>query len=119
MKEYERASGGRISLEMYDPKPDSDAEEWAQRYGIEPQTVNPMGSPIYFGVTAVCGDREETLGVLSPRTQTTLEYDLTRLVTRVAWPDRPVVGVMTSLKGVLAEPANPYAMQMGQRPAQH
>ena len=118
MKEYERASGGRISLEMYDPKPDSDAEEWAQRYGIEPQTVNPMGSPIYFGVTAVCGDREETLGVLSPRTQTTLEYDLTRLVTRVAWPDRPVVGVMTSLKGVLAEPANPYAMQMGQRPAQ-
>ena len=118
MKEYERASGGRLVLEMYDPKPDSDAEEWAQRYGIEPQTVNPMGSPIYFGVTAVCGDREETLGVLSPRTQETLEYDLTRLVTRVAWPDRPVVGVMTSLKGVLAEKANPYAMQMGQRPAQ-
>lgn len=118
MKEYERASGGRLVLEMYDPKPDSDAEEWAQRYGIEPQTVNPMGSPVYFGVTAVCGDREETLGVLSPRTQETLEYDLTRLVTRVAWPDRPVVGVMTSLKGVLAEKANPYAMQMGQRPAQ-
>ena len=116
MKEYERAAGGHLVLEMYDPKPDSDAEEWAQRYGIEPQTVNPMGSPIYFGVTAVCGDREETLGVLSPRTQATLEYDLTRLVTRVAWPDRPVVGVMTSLKGVLAEPANPYAMQMGQRP---
>ena len=118
MKEYERASGGRLVLEMYDPKPDSDAEEWAQRYGIEPQTVNPMGSPVYFGVTAVCGDREETLGVLSPRTQETLEYDLTRLVTRVAWPDRPVVGVMTSLKGVLAEKAHPYAMQMGQRPAQ-
>ena len=117
MKEYERASGGRLVLEMYDPKPDSDAEEWAQRYGIEPQTVNPVGNPVYFGVTAVCGDREETLGVLSPRTQTTLEYDLTRLVTRVAWPDRPVIGVMTSLKGVLAEPQNPYMMQMGQRPS--
>ena len=118
MKEYVRASGGRLELEQYDPKPDSDAEEWAQRYGIEPQTVNPFGSPVYFGVTAVCDDREETLGVLSPKTQTTLEYDLTRLVTRVAWPERPVVGVMTSLDGVLGGQMNPYMMQMGQRPPQ-
>jgi ABC-type uncharacterized transport system involved in gliding motility auxiliary subunit/ABC-type transport system involved in cytochrome c biogenesis permease component len=116
LKEYVRASNGSIVLEAYDPKPDSDAEEWAQRYGVEPQTVNPFGSPIYFGVVAVCGDREETLGVLSPKTESTLEYDLTRLVTRVAWPERPVIGVMTSLSGVLAAPANPMMMQMGQRP---
>ncbi|MBO5775646.1 MAG: Gldg family protein, partial [Kiritimatiellae bacterium] len=116
LKEYVRASKGSIVLEAYDPKPDSDAEEWAQRYGVEPQTVNPFGSPIYFGVVAVCGDREETLGVLSPKTESTLEYDLTRLVTRVAWPERPVIGVMTSLSGVLAAPANPMMMQMGQRP---
>ena len=117
LREYERASGGRLVVETYDPKPDSDAEEWAQRYGIEPQTANPFGAPVYFGVVAVCGDREETLGVLSPRTEATLEYDLTRLVTRVAWPERPVIGLMTSLDGVLPEQANPYAMQMGQRPA--
>lgn len=102
LKEYERASGGALVVETYDPKPDSDAEEWAQRYGIEPQQgSNPFGSQIYFGITAVCGDKEETLGVLSPRTQSTLEYDLTRLVTRVAWPERPVVGVMTSLADVV------------------
>ena len=116
LEEYERASGGRLSLETYDPKPDSDAEEWAQRYGVEPQTTSAFGSPIYFGVVAVCGDREETLGVLSPRTESTLEYDLTRLVTRVAWPERPVVGVMTSLEGVLGEQQNPMMMQMGRRP---
>ena len=117
LKEYERAAGGRLLIETYDPKPDSDAEEWAQRYGVEPQTVNPLGSPIYFGIVAVSGDHEETLGVLSPRTQTTLEYDLTRLVTRVAWPERPVVGVMTSLDGVLAGGANAMMMP-GQRPPQ-
>lgn len=115
-KEYARASNGRVVLESYDPKPDSDAEEWAQRYGIEPQTVNPFGSPIYFGIVAVCGDREEALGVLSPKTESTLEYDLTRLVTRVAWPERPVIGVMTSLKDVIAPPVNPMMMQMGQQP---
>ena len=31
LKEYERAAGGRLEVETYDPKPDSDAEEWAQR----------------------------------------------------------------------------------------
>ena len=115
--EYVRAAGGNLVLEKYDPKPDSDAEEWAQRYGIEPQTVNPFGAPIYFGLVATCGDQEQTLGVLSPRTEATLEYDITRLVTRVAWPERPVVGVMTSLPGVLAGDVNPMMMQMRrQRP---
>ena len=118
LKEYERAAGGRIVLETYDPKPDSDAEEWAQRYGVEPQTVNPFGLPVYFGVVAVCGDNEQVLGMLSPRTEPTLEYDLTRLVTRVAWPEKPVVGVMTSLADVLGGPMNPMMMQMGQRPPQ-
>ena len=119
LKEYERAGGGRLVVEQYDPKPDSDAEEWAQRYGVEPQTgANPFGAGIYFGIVAVCGDREETLGVLSPRTESTLEYDLTRLVTRVAWPERPVVGVLTSLPDVVGGKANPMMMQMGQRPPQ-
>lgn len=119
LKEYARAGGGRLVVEEYDPKPDSDAEEWAQRYGVEPQTGgNPFGQGVYFGVVAVCGDREETLGVLSPRTESTLEYDLTRLVTRVAWPERPVVGVMTSLPDVLGAKMNPMMMQMGQRPPQ-
>ena len=117
LTEYERAAGGHVVLEAYDPKPDSDAEEWAQRYGIEPQTVNPFGSPIYFGVVAVCGDNEQTLAQLSPRTESTLEYDVTRLVTRVAWPEKPVVGVMTSLPDVLGGgQMNPMMMQMGQRP---
>ncbi len=118
LKEYERAAGGRIVVETYDPKPDSDAEEWAQRYGIEPQMANPFGSGIYFGIVAVCGDREEALGVLSQKTESTLEYDLTRLVTRVAWPERPVVGVMTALPDVVGGRANPMMMQMGQRPPQ-
>ena len=115
--EYERASS-RIVVEKYDPAPDSDAEEWAQRYDIEPQRPNPFASPIYFGLVAVCGDREETIGTLSQSTESTLEYDLTRLVTRVAWPERPVVGVMTSLDGVLGGAMNPMMLQMGRRPPQ-
>ena len=117
LDEYARAADGRIVVETYDPKPDSDAEEWAQRYGVEPQTVTPFGAPIYCGLVAVCGDHEETLAVLSPRTEATLEYDVTRLVTRVAWPKRPVVGVMSSLGDVVGREANPMMMQRGQKGA--
>ena len=116
LKEYELAGHGNLTLEAYDPKPDSDAEEWAQRYGIEPQTTNPFGAGVYFGLVATCGDREETLARLSPRSESTLEYDITRLVTRVAWPERPVIGLMTSLKGVLGGQPDQMAMMQGRRP---
>ncbi len=109
LKEYEIAGKGRVTLEAYDPKPDSDSEEWAQRYGIEPQQTNPFGQPVYFGLVAVCGDTEQAIPGFNPRTEATLEYDVTRLITRVAWPEKPVLGVMSSL-GVLGAPQNPMMM---------
>jgi len=115
LKEYELASGGRLVLEEYDPKPDSDSEEWAQRYGVEPQQTSMFGQPVYFGLVAVSGSSQQVLAGLNPRTEATLEYDVTRLITRVAWPEKPVVGVMSSLK-VLGEQPNP--MMMMQRPRQ-
>lgn len=115
LKEYRIAGKGHLILEAYDPKPDSDAEEWAQRYGIEPQQVNPFGQPIYFGMVAVCGDNEQVLPAFNPRTESTLEYDITRLVTRVAWPEKPVVGLMSGLDGLLGERPNPMMLQRRQQ----
>ncbi|HNX33363.1 MAG TPA: Gldg family protein [Kiritimatiellia bacterium] len=109
LKEYEIAGKGRVTLEAYDPKPDSDPEEWAQRYGIEPQQTNPFGQPVYFGMVAVSGENEQVIPGFNPRTEATLEYDITRLITRVAWPEKPVLGVMSSLS-VLGEPQNPMMM---------
>ena len=118
LKEYEIAGKGRVTLEAYDPKPDSDSEEWAQRYGIEPQQTNPFGQPVYFGLVAVCGETEQVMPGLNPRTEATLEYDVTRLITRVAWPEKPVLGVMSSLS-VLGAPQNPMMMmQRRQQPDQ-
>ncbi len=111
LKEYELAGKGHVQLEAYDPKPDSDAEEWAQRYGIEPQQVNPFGQPVYFGMVAVCGENEQVLPTFSPRTESTLEYDITRLVTRTVWPEKPVIGLMSSLTDLLGAPPNPMMRQ--------
>ena len=58
--EYERAGNGNVVIETYDPKQDSDEEEWAVKYGVEPQQANPFGAPIYFGLVVTCGTQEQT-----------------------------------------------------------
>ncbi|MBQ4199423.1 MAG: Gldg family protein [Kiritimatiellae bacterium] len=113
--EYERAGKGNVTLETYDPKQDSDEEEWAVKYGIEPQQANPFGAPIYFGLVAVCGTQEQTIAGFDPRMESTLEYEITRRITRAVWPERPVVGVLSAIPGVLGEQPNPMMMQR-QRP---
>ena len=114
--EYERAGNGNVTLEIYDPKQDSDEEEWAVKYGIEPQQANPFGAPIYFGLVAVCGTQEQPIPGFDPRMESTLEYEITRHITRAVWPERPVVGVLSAIPGVLGEQPNPMMMQR-QRPS--
>ena len=104
LKEYAKAGKGKIVVETFDPKPDSEQEEWARKYGIRAHHVNPLGHPVFFGIVAVSGKNEAVLPQLSPQTEDSLEYDITRLLVRVRWPDRPVVGVMSSLPDILMPP---------------
>ncbi len=114
LKEYELAGRGKLTLEIYDPKPDSDDEEWAQRYGIQGQPTGMLSPPLYFGLVAVSGEREETLPALTPQTEATLEYDLTRLISRVATVVKPVIGVISSLP-LMGEPRMPPQMMQQQQ----
>jgi ABC-type uncharacterized transport system involved in gliding motility auxiliary subunit len=113
LREYQLAGKGRITLEVYDPKPDSDAEESAQRYGIEGQPIGMFTPPLYFGVVAKSGEQEQSLPALSPRDEASLEYELTRLITRVAWPKKPVIGVLSGNLNVLG---NAMPMMMPGQP---
>jgi ABC-type uncharacterized transport system involved in gliding motility auxiliary subunit len=97
LQEYRKTAGSKVKIEEYDPKPDSDAEEWAQKYGIRGQPLGLMGPAIYFGLVVVAGDSEQLVPALDPRTQKLLEYNLTRTIYRVTHPDKPVIGVMGSL----------------------
>ena len=103
LKEYELAGKGRVTLETYDPEPDSDEEEWALKYGLEPQALDAYGSRVFFGIVAV-GEGEEAIPVLSPRNEQSLEYELTRMVARAAHTAKPVIGVLSPL-GVLGRPS--------------
>lgn len=115
LKEYELASGGKILIETYDPKPDSDAEEWAQRYGLAGEPLGITDSALYLGLVAVKGDAHTVLPFLDPRNEEMLEYNITRMITRVANPKKPVVGILSSLP-VMGVRSFPYAMPGQPRP---
>jgi ABC-type uncharacterized transport system involved in gliding motility auxiliary subunit len=114
LKEYSAVSGGRIKVQKYDPAPDSEAEEMAQKYGVAGQPLEMFGPPVYFGLVARCGNEEAVLPSLDPRAEQLLEYGVTRLIYRVTHPEKPVVGVMGGLP-VMGMQMPPMGMP-GQRP---
>lgn len=99
LQEYASASGGRVSLELLDPQPDSDQEEWAQRYGIAGQRVDPMGTgaPLYLGLAALSGAKQSSIPFFSPADEPQLEYLVTRLLNEVTSTNKPKLGVISSL----------------------
>ncbi len=115
LREYELASHGNIVLQKYDPKPDSEAEEWAQKYGLAGQSLDMFSPPVYFGLVAVSGKAEGTMASLDPRMQQLLEYNVTRLIYSVTHPRKPVIGVFSSLPVMGSQPP-PYPMPGQPRP---
>lgn len=96
LKEYANGSNGMIKLEMIDPRPDSDEEEWAQKYGLEPvQTMG--GEPITCGLVFTAADQEETIEWLDPSKEQLLEYDITSIIYGLQNPEKKTVGIITSL----------------------
>jgi gliding motility-associatede transport system auxiliary component len=96
LTEYVRESNGLIKLEMIDPRPDSDEEEWAQKYGLQPVQA-PGGEPITCGLVFTASDQEETIAWLDPSKEQLLEYDFTTIIQGLQNPEKKTVGIITSL----------------------
>lgn len=115
LQQYERESNGMVTLESYDPRPDSDEESWAQKYGLTPLSM-PSGEQLFFGLAAVNaqGD-EEVIPIFNLARQEFLEYDISRLLNALSTEKKPVVGILSPLKmqGGEAHGQNPF-----QRPQQ-
>jgi len=111
LSEYKHAGKGLVKVETYDPKPDSDEEEWAEKYGIRP--MRTPGGKIYCGLVFVSADQEDLIEWLDPAKEQVLEYDITSIIQGLQSPEKKVVGIITSLPvfGAMGRPTMP-----GQRP---
>ncbi|MDI6797393.1 MAG: Gldg family protein, partial [Desulfatibacillaceae bacterium] len=112
LEEYERLAGGKITIERYDPKPDSDEEQWANKYGIEARTSG-AGDRVYLGVVGASAEREEVLPFMDPSRERLLEYDITRMVVNLGQTQKKVIGIISSLPvfGPPAQPGMPQAAE--------
>src|SRR4029434_6743400 len=72
------------------------------------------GEPIYLGISVSMLDQKEAIPFLSPDRERLLEYEISRAISRVMTPEKPVVGVMSPLP-VSGQQMNPMMMQMGRR----
>ena len=111
LRDYASVSNGRVRLEFYDPEPFSDTEDRAMAYGLQGVPLDQGGSQIYFGLAGTnLEDDERTIPFFQADRERFLEYDLTKLVYELSNPNRPVVGVMSSLP----LDGDPRAMMMSQ-----
>jgi ABC-type uncharacterized transport system involved in gliding motility, auxiliary component len=96
LREYETISNGKILLEIYDPRPDTEEEEWAQKYGIKPITL-PSGNAVYFGAIVSMLDQEMLLPYFDLRREEFLEYDISRAIHKVSSTASAKIGLLSSM----------------------
>jgi gliding motility-associatede transport system auxiliary component len=105
LSEYEQYGKGRISVEIFDPKPDSEEEEWAIKYGMKGISL-PTGDQVYLGLVALAADQEAAIPFIDPTQETRLEYDLTRIISRVQTAEQMKIAVFSGLPVFGSAPMN-------------
>ncbi len=112
LEEYAAISNGQLILEISDPKPDTEEEEWAQKYGIKSITL-PSGNTVYFGAVVSMLDQEMLLPYFDQRRQEFLEYDITQAIQKVSSTSTSKVGLLSAMNL-----QGGRSMILGQPPAQ-
>ncbi|MCO5044431.1 MAG: Gldg family protein [Verrucomicrobia bacterium] len=99
LREYEKLSGGHLSLEVIDPQPDSDEEEWARRYGLTASRLTQeSGAPsVFLGLVALSGARQSAIPFFSPADEPQLEFLISRAVNEVTVAKKPKIAVISPL----------------------
>lgn len=102
LEAYQTLGGTGIRLREIDPKPFSEAEDEALAAGLVAVDTNG-GDPLYFGLigrNAV--DDERVIPFLAPEQETSLEYDITRMIARLDRPEPARIGLISTLDGMNA-----------------
>ena len=111
LREFEQYADGKLNLTVVDPLPFSEEEDRAAAFGLQSIALPGATDAIYFGIagTNSIGD-EEIISFLDPNKESFLEYDLAKLVYTLSNPERPVIGLLSTLP--LTAGFDPQTQQM-------
>src|SRR3954471_12399606 len=107
LNEYASRSNGMLKFESYNPEPFSDTEDRAVAYGLKGVPVDQTAEQVYFGLVGTnLTDDTESIPFFQTERERFLEYDLTRMVNKLANPKQPVVGLISNLP-IAGDPFSP------------
>ncbi len=97
LAEYVSLSDGKIVLEDVDPEPFTAAEDEATANGLSGAPTD-SGDTVYFGLVGTNRiDGKETIPYFSPDREQYLEFDLSTLIYHLSQPQKPVLGIISTL----------------------
>ena len=101
LTEYRARSRGKVKVEFIDPVKQGKRRE-AYNAGIQPLTFTEMGSASYqaregyIGMVLIYGNKKEVIPVVGKIND--LEYNITKLIRKMAITEKPVVSILTGHK---------------------
>jgi len=96
--EYKNHAGDKIELNVIDPETFSEEEDQAVASGLRGIAVNNAGDRAYLGLVGTNStDDERVIPFFNSEKESSLEYDITKLIYSLAHPKKRVIGVITTL----------------------
>ncbi len=98
LEEFVAASRGGLRLTVIDPLPFSEDEDRAAQFGLSGVQLAVTPDPVYLGLagTNSIGD-EAIIPFFQPDKEAFLEYDLAKLVSGLANPERKAIGLVSGV----------------------
>jgi len=111
LREYERASGGKLRIHTIDPKPDSDEAQEALDDGLDGKPINQHGDLFFFGLHfETQTGSTDVIDFLWPDRQEDVEYEISRRIYELLWPSTEKIGILSSLE--VMPSSDPYMAQL-------
>lgn len=100
LREYEIHSNGKLVIETYDTKLDSDEETVAMRYNLTRQELGMPGAvpPLYLGLVAAAGPNDAIMPFIAPNQEQQLEFIISHLIYEATHPEKKKIGVISKLE---------------------
>jgi ABC-2 type transport system permease protein len=117
LEEYVTASNGMVELEVIDPRPFTDDEEQALKYGLRRFPITEEESFFFGLVVQTQFGVEKAIPFFSPDRQNFLEYDISYLIDTAVTRQKKKIGVMSSLP-VMGDDVTGYMAEMMMRQGQ-
>ena len=98
LEEYATHAEGKLILNIIEPETFSEAEDQAVAIGLRTVSASATGDRVYFGLVGTNStDDERVIPFFQTNREAALEYDITKLIYSLAYPDKRVVGVISQL----------------------